>query len=111
MVQNTLALDTSECDSFPCFVINDLTKDSRFSDLPIVNGTLATYKWYVGVPITTNHRVNIGVLFVFGKKKLDGLSLEKRKCKFVGPEISSKAATREFMILNFLQFFIAKRAM
>jgi GAF domain-containing protein len=85
MVQNTLALDISEgSDSFPCFVINDLTKDPRFSDLPIVNGTLATYKWYVGVPVTTNHGVNIGVLFVFGTRNFDGLSLEKRRCKFAG---------------------------
>ncbi|KAM3078801.1 hypothetical protein ACMFMF_003733 [Clarireedia jacksonii] len=79
LCENTLALDTSERDSFPCFVINDLTKDPRFSDLAIVNGTLASYKWYVGVPITTTNRVNIGVLFVFGTRKLDGLSLEKRK--------------------------------
>src|SRR3954466_15418393 len=101
MVQNTLALDTSEGDSFPCFVINDLTIDPRFSDLPIVNGTLATYKWYVGVPVTTNHRVNIGVLFVFGTRKFDGLSLEKRRCKFASLETPNKVATCDWAILNF----------
>ncbi|KAF4625939.1 hypothetical protein G7Y89_g12226 [Cudoniella acicularis] len=49
-----LSLDTS-ITGYPCFTINDLTEDPRFSSLPVVNGEIAAYRFYAGTPITTSH--------------------------------------------------------
>ena len=80
--QNTLAINDDENDPYPCFVIDDLKEDPRFASLSIVDGSLASYVWYAGAPITTKNGINIGVLCVFGDRPITGLNLERRKCGF-----------------------------
>ncbi|EDN97608.1 hypothetical protein SS1G_12461 [Sclerotinia sclerotiorum 1980 UF-70] len=79
LCENTLAISNAEEDPYPCFIIDDLTKDPRFANLSIVDGSLASYVWYAGAPITTKNGINIGVLCVFGDRPITGLNLERRK--------------------------------
>jgi hypothetical protein len=44
-----------------------------------VDGQIASYRFYAGVPITTNHGVNIGSLFFFDDKARDGLPRNQRR--------------------------------
>ncbi|KAL3419195.1 sensor histidine kinase response [Phlyctema vagabunda] len=78
LCENTLALDNTD-DPYPCFCINDLSQDPRFAALPVVDGTLASYRFYSGTPITTDHGINIGSFFVFDNQPRDGLSANHRK--------------------------------
>ena len=78
-MQNTLQLEDPKY-SFPCFVINDLSRDARFASLPVVNGSFAAYRFYAGAPLTTNRGINIGSLFVYDDKPREGLSQEQREC-------------------------------
>ncbi|KAF7901974.1 uncharacterized protein EAF01_007272 [Botrytis porri] len=79
LCENTLAINDDENDPYPCFIIDDLKKDPRFANLSIVDGSLASYVWYAGAPITTKNGINIGVLCVFGDRPITGLNLERRK--------------------------------
>jgi GAF domain-containing protein len=79
LCENTLSLNSS-AEEYPCFVVNDLTQDDRFKDLPVVNGEVSSYRFYAGTPITTSHGINIGSLFMFDTKARDGLSRSQRKC-------------------------------
>lgn len=75
-------MDVSEKDEFPCYVISDLSKDDRFSDLSVVNGELSSYRFYAGVPITTDLGVRIGTFFVFDSRpRPEGISHSQKKCK------------------------------
>jgi GAF domain-containing protein len=74
-----MALENSD-DKCPCFIINDLSKDSRFAHLPIVDGSLASYKFYAGAPIATSRGINIGSFFLFDDRVRDGLPINQRKC-------------------------------
>jgi hypothetical protein len=67
---------------YPCFIVNDLAKDKRFANLPVVDGSIAKYRFYAGTPITTSHGINIGSLFFFDDKVRDDLSLGQRKCQY-----------------------------
>jgi GAF domain-containing protein len=78
-MQNTLALDIA-MDQYPCFMVNDLSQDQRFSNLPVVDGSIAGYRFYAGAPITTSHGINIGSFFLFDDKPRNNLSLEHRRC-------------------------------
>ncbi|KAH8663362.1 hypothetical protein BGZ60DRAFT_432527 [Tricladium varicosporioides] len=78
LCENTLALDNTGGE-YPCFVINDLNRDERFAHLPIVNGDIASYKFYVGTPITTSYGINIGSLFLFDDRPRNGLTLDHKK--------------------------------
>lgn len=75
-----MALENTD-DKYPCFIINDLSKDGRFAHLPIVDGSLASYRFYAGAPIATSQGINIGSFFLFDDRVRDGLSLDQRKCK------------------------------
>ncbi|KAB8297341.1 hypothetical protein EYC80_002688 [Monilinia laxa] len=79
LCENTLAIDNDDGDPYPCFIIDDLKKDPRFGSLSIVDGSVASYVWYAGAPITTKNGINIGVLCVFGDRPITGLNLERRK--------------------------------
>lgn len=61
-------------------MVPDLSKDSRFASLPVVDGTLASFRFYAGTPITTARGVKIGSLFIFDDKpRPDGLTLQQKK--------------------------------
>ncbi|TGO51750.1 hypothetical protein BCON_0155g00340 [Botryotinia convoluta] len=79
LCENTLAINDDENDPYPCFIIDDLKGDPRFASLSIVDGSLASYVWYAGAPITTKNGINIGVLCVFGDRPTTGFNLERRK--------------------------------
>lgn len=74
-----MALENTD-DKYPCFIINDLSKDNRFAHLPIVDGSLASYKFYAGTPIATSRGINIGSFFLFDDRVRDGLPMNQRKC-------------------------------
>jgi len=78
LCENTLQLEDTK-DPYPCFVINDLSLDARFASLPVVDGSLAAYRFYAGTPITTNRGINIGSLFIYDDKPRDGLSTVQRE--------------------------------
>ncbi|KAE9378835.1 hypothetical protein N431DRAFT_148177 [Stipitochalara longipes BDJ] len=78
LCENTLALDLSK-EEYSCFIINDLSKDPRFAQLPVVDGQIASYRFYAGAPITTSHGINIGSLFFFDDKPRDGLPRNQRR--------------------------------
>lgn len=68
---------------YPCFEITDLSKDPRFAELSVIDGTIAAMRFYAGTPITTQHGVNIGSFFMFDDvPRPEGLSLEERKTLF-----------------------------
>jgi GAF domain-containing protein len=69
-------------EEYPCFIVNDLSKDGRFASLPVVDGRLSSYRFYAGAPISTSHGVNIGSIFMFDDVVREGLSLPHRKCMF-----------------------------
>lgn len=62
---------------YPAFVVNDLSKDSRFNQLPFVAGP-PFFKYYAGVPLTTNRGINIGSLFVVDDQVRPDLTQEQK---------------------------------
>ncbi|KAG9236744.1 M3EW, histidine kinase-group I protein [Amylocarpus encephaloides] len=78
LCENTLALSESNT-QYPCFVVPDLSKDERFSGLPVVDGQIASFRFYAGTPIVTHHGVNIGSLFLFDDEPRNGLSNQQAK--------------------------------
>ncbi|TVY67501.1 Hybrid signal transduction protein dokA, partial [Lachnellula suecica] len=79
LCENTVALDCSKPTEYPCFIVNDLSQDPRFAGLPVVDGSIAKYRFYAGAPITTPLGIKIGSFFIFDDKVRDGLSLQHRK--------------------------------
>ncbi len=70
-------------EEYPCFEITDLSKDSRFANLPVIDGRIAAMRFYAGTPITTKHGINIGSFFMFDNQpRPNGLTLEQRKTMF-----------------------------
>lgn len=83
LCEETMALNaTTDC---PCFIVSDLSKDERFAQMPVVDGSVASYRFYAGTPITTNNGINIGTFFVFDNKPRDRLTLSQRKCLSASP--------------------------
>ncbi|KAF2721282.1 hypothetical protein K431DRAFT_303502 [Polychaeton citri CBS 116435] len=57
----------------------DLAQDESTRDLPFVNGTIATFRYYYGVPLSPYNGHNIGTLFFFrSEPSVTGLTAEKR---------------------------------
>lgn len=79
--QITAQIDCKDED-YPCFIVPDLTLDPRFSNLPMIDGTVSSYRFYAGTPITTSNGVNIGSVSIFDDKpRLCGLSSQEKKCE------------------------------
>ena len=82
LCENVLAVKGDPAE-YPCFEITDLSKDPRFAELSVIDGTIAAMRFYAGTPITTQHGVNIGSFFMFDDvPRPAGLSLEERKTLF-----------------------------
>lgn len=62
---------------YPAFVVNDLSQDSRFNQLPFVTGP-PFFKYYAGVPLTTIRGINIGSLFVIDDQVRPDLTQEQK---------------------------------
>ncbi|TAQ84111.1 hypothetical protein B7494_g7570 [Chlorociboria aeruginascens] len=57
---------------YPSFIVNDLTKDERFNELPFVKGS-PFMRFYAGVPLITKRGIPIGSLFIVDSRVRDGL--------------------------------------
>jgi hypothetical protein len=71
---------------YPSFIVNDLTKDDRFNELPFVTGE-PFLKFYAGVPLITKRGIPIGSLFIVDSRPRDGLS--KDDIHFMGTMAST----------------------
>ncbi|KAI3132141.1 hypothetical protein CBS147325_8848 [Penicillium roqueforti] len=59
--------------TFPVLVVNDLTQEERFRQLPFVKGEPYS-RFYAGTPLITDSGTNLGCLFVLDTQPRDGLS-------------------------------------
>lgn len=75
---NTVALPASTKKEYQFQVINDLSTDPRFADLPFVTQP-PHFRFYAGTPLTTENGINIGVLFVIDPKPRDGLEPREKE--------------------------------
>ncbi|KAI9880255.1 MAG: hypothetical protein M1830_004600 [Pleopsidium flavum] len=62
---------------FQAFVVNDLSQDPRFNQLPFVTGP-PFFRYYAGVPLTTNRGINIGSLFIIDEQVRADLTQEQK---------------------------------
>lgn len=58
---------------FPVLVVDDLTQEERFRQLPFVKGEPHS-RFYAGTPLITDSGINLGCLFVLDSQPRDGLS-------------------------------------
>ena len=79
--EKTITLDRQD-KAHPVYEILDLSADDSTKSLPIVDGTVADFRHYAGVPLTTPDGLNIGTLFVFGKRAPEGC-LPPSHCEFM----------------------------
>lgn len=77
----TIAVAPTKSGDYPCFIVEDLSKDDRFNTLPFVTGE-PFLKYYAGVPLITKRGIPIGSLFVVDDRA--GLSLTREKVHFMG---------------------------
>lgn len=79
LCQYTITADESMSD-YPCLVVENLLEDERFCHLPVVNGSVAAYRFYAGTSISTSGGVKIGSFFMLDKvPRPEGLTLEDHK--------------------------------
>ncbi|EKD19534.1 hsp90-like protein [Drepanopeziza brunnea f. sp. 'multigermtubi' MB_m1] len=75
LCERTIAVKPSG-GSYPVFIVDDLSKDDRFNQLPFVAGS-PFMRFYAGVPLITKRGIPIGSLFVVDERPGRGLSPEK----------------------------------
>ncbi|RDL35459.1 ATPase of HSP90 chaperone topoisomerase II kinase [Venustampulla echinocandica] len=76
LCEKTIAVKPSPNNSsYPSFVVNDLSKDECFNQLPFVTGP-PNLRFYAGVPLITEKGIPIGSLFVVDDQVRDGMSKE-----------------------------------
>ncbi|KAG6054231.1 hypothetical protein E4U17_003972 [Claviceps sp. LM77 group G4] len=63
----------------PVTVIDDLTADIHFADLPLVKSGWPRSRFYAAAPIRTHHGVNIGVLCVVDEEPRIGLAADEMR--------------------------------
>ncbi|THC93780.1 hypothetical protein EYZ11_006757 [Aspergillus tanneri] len=80
MCKSTLDLPPSNRESgqYHFMVLNDLSKDVRYKNLPFVQGE-PHFRFYAGTPLTTATNINIGCFFLFDTKPRQGLSDEEKQ--------------------------------
>jgi signal transduction histidine kinase/CheY-like chemotaxis protein len=64
------------------YEIQDLSADESTKALPVVDGSVADFRHYVGVPLNTPEGLNVGTVFVF-RKKAPTEPLPPAKCRFL----------------------------
>ncbi|KAG6277983.1 hypothetical protein E4U47_006386 [Claviceps purpurea] len=82
----------------PVTVIDDLTADIHFADLPLVKSGWPRSRFYAAAPIRTHHGVNIGVLCVVDEEPRIGLAADEMRfmwelSKVIMGHLESKRAT------------------
>lgn len=71
----TISVAPTRGGEYPSFIVNDLSSDERFNELPFVTGS-PFLRFYAGVPLITKRGIPIGSLFVVDDRVWDGLSKE-----------------------------------
>jgi signal transduction histidine kinase/CheY-like chemotaxis protein len=79
--EKTVMLDRQD-QAHPVYEILDLSADESTKSLPVVDGTVADFRHYAGVPLTTPGGLNIGTLFVFGNGAPEN-PLQPSHCEFM----------------------------
>jgi signal transduction histidine kinase/CheY-like chemotaxis protein len=79
--EKTVLLDRRD-EAHPVYEILDLSADESTKSLPVVDGTVADFRHYAGVPLCTPDGLNIGTLFVFGKSAPEA-PLQPSRCEFL----------------------------
>jgi signal transduction histidine kinase/CheY-like chemotaxis protein len=64
------------------YEIQDLSTDESTKALPVVDGSVADFRHYVGVPLNTPEGLNVGTVFVF-RKQTPTEPLPPAKCRFL----------------------------
>jgi His Kinase A (phospho-acceptor) domain len=77
----TIAVAPTKAGDYPCFIVDDLSKDERFNTLSFVTGE-PFLKFYAGVPLITKRGIPIGSLFVVDDRA--GLPLSREQIHFMG---------------------------
>lgn len=65
--ERTIASQETPDNPGAIYEVLDMNADEHTRDLPFVNGTLASFRHYIGSPITTPAGYNIGTVFAMGK--------------------------------------------
>jgi len=58
--QNTITLDARN-DEYPLFIVSDLSRDQKFSRLPVVGDTVASYRFYAGYVLFSYNKSHFGI--------------------------------------------------
>lgn len=69
--EKTIALEQKP-GAHQAFEILDLSADDSTKSLPVVDGTVADFRHYAGVPLNTPEGLNVGTVFVFRNQSPDG---------------------------------------
>jgi hypothetical protein len=72
----TIAVAPTLRGEYPSFIVDDLSKDERFNQLPFVSGP-PYLRFYAGVPLITKRGIPIGSLFIVDDRGRCGLSREE----------------------------------
>jgi signal transduction histidine kinase/CheY-like chemotaxis protein len=64
------------------FEIKDLSADESTKSLPVVDGSVADFRHYVGVPLNTPEGLNVGTVFAF-RRQSPGECLPPAKCRYL----------------------------
>jgi hypothetical protein len=67
LCERTIAVEETPGESGAIYEVLDMGTDERTRDLPFVNGKIASFRYYIGSPITTPAGYNIGTVFAMGK--------------------------------------------
>ncbi|CZS95515.1 related to nik-1 protein (Os-1p protein) [Rhynchosporium agropyri] len=76
LCEKTIAVPSATNGKYPSFIVNDLSKDDRFQNLPFVTEA-PCLRFYAGVPLITHRGIPIGSLFVVDDRVRNGLSEEE----------------------------------
>ncbi|RKF73010.1 putative two-component sensor protein histidine protein kinase [Golovinomyces cichoracearum] len=75
LCERTIAVAATNSQTYPHFIVNDLSIDEQFNTLPFVCGS-PFLRRYVGVPLITKRGIPIGSLFVVDDRPGNGLTKE-----------------------------------
>ena len=67
LCERTITAEEKPNEPGPIYEVLDMGADESTKDLPFVNGTLASFRHYIGSPITTPAGYNIGTVFAMSK--------------------------------------------
>jgi len=80
LCERTIAVEKTPDEPGAIYEVLDMGADERTRNLPFVNGSLASFRHYIGSPITTPAGYNIGTVFAMGKAPLPaGASAAQRQ--------------------------------